>query len=80
MGGPCSNILCISFLPRWYLWGPTFHDTAFFTVLVEMEPAILRLTSQPSLGIFSVLLVLKSVQRFHPVKPNMFSVSDPPAA
>jgi len=93
MGGPCSNILCISFLPLWYPWGPTFHDTAFSTVLVETEPAILRLTSQPSLGIFSVLAVLNSVQRFHPVrigarlaccflayvpvKPNMFSVSDP---
>ena len=89
MGGPCSNILCISFLP----WGPTFHDTAFSTVLVETEPAILRLTSQPSLGVFSVLVLLNSVQRFHPVrigarlaccflaydpvKPNMFSVSDP---
>ena len=80
-------------LPCWYPWGPTFQDTAFSTVLVETEPAILRLTSQPSLGIFSVLVVLNSVQRFHPVwigarlaccflayvpvKPNMFSVSDP---
>ena len=52
MGGPCSNILCISFLPLWYPWGPTFHDTAFSTVLVETEPAILRLTSQLSFGFF----------------------------
>ena len=58
-GGPLlENILCISFLPRWYPWGPTFHDTVFSTVLVETEPAIMRLTSQPSLGIFSVLVVL----------------------
>jgi len=93
MGGPCSNILCISFLPRWYPWGPTFHDTAFSTALVETEPAILMLTSQPSLVVFLVLVVLNSVQRFHPVrigarlaccflaydlvKPNMFSVSEP---
>jgi len=93
MGGPCSNILCISFLPLWYSWGPTFHDTAFSPLLFEIEPDILRFTSQPSLGIFSVLVVLNSVQRFHParigarlaccflayvpVKPNMFSVSYP---
>ena len=64
MGGPCSNILYISFLPLWYPWGPTFHDTAFSTVFVEMDPAILRFTSQPSLCIFSVLVV----QRFHPVR------------
>ena len=92
MGGPCSNILCISLLPLWYPWGPTFHDTAFSTVLVEMEPAILRFVSQPSWGICSVLVVLNSIQRFHPVrigarlaccflayvpaKPNMFAVSD----
>jgi len=68
MGGPCSNILCISFLPLWYPWGPTFHDTAFSTVLVEMEPAILRFVSQPSWGIFSVLVVLNSIQRFNPVR------------
>jgi len=93
MGGPCSNILCISLLPLWYPWGPTFHDTAFSTELVETEPAILRLTSQLSLCTFSVLAVLNSIQRFHPtrirvrlaccflayvpVKPNMFSVSEP---
>ena len=93
MGGPCSNILCISFLPLWYPWGPTFHDTAFSTVLVEMEPAILRFMSQLSWGIFSVLVVLNVIQRFHPIRigarlaccfllyvpanPNMFSVSDP---
>jgi len=93
MGDPCSNILCISFLPLWYPWGPTFHDTAFSTVFVEMDPAILRFASHPSLCIFSVFVVLNSVQRFHPVrigvrlacyflafvpvKPNMFSVSDP---
>jgi len=76
----------------WYPWGLTFHDTAFSPLLIEIEPDILRFTSQPSLGISSVLVVLNSVQRFHParigarlaccflayvpVKPNMFSVSD----
>jgi len=93
MGGPCSNILCNSFLPLWYPWAPTFHDTAFPTMLVKMEPAILRFVSQQCWGIFSVLVVLNSIQRFHPVRimarlaccflayvpanPNMFSVSDP---
>ena len=49
IGGPCSKILCISLLPLWYPWGPTFHDTAFSTEFVETEPVILRLTSQLSL-------------------------------
>ena len=77
----------------WYPWGPTFHDTAFSTKFVETEPVILRLTSQLSLCTFSVFAVLNSIQRFHPtrigvrlaccllayvpVKPNMFSVSEP---
>ena len=93
IGGPCSKILYISLLPFWYPWGPTFHDTAFSTEFVEMEPVILRLTSQLSLCFFSVFAVFSSIQRFHPtrigvrlaccllayapVKPNMFSVSEP---
>ena len=93
MGGPCSKIWCISFLPFWYPWGPTFHITAFSTVLVEMEPAIQRFMSQLAGGLLSVFVVLNSIQRFHPVRigprlaccflayipanPNMFSVSEP---
>ena len=64
MGGPCSNIWCISFFPLWYLWGPTFHDTAFSTVFVEMEPAIRRFISQPSWSLFSVLVVLMYISLF----------------
>ena len=56
MGGPCSNILCISFLPLWYPWGPTFHDTTFHPVRIGTRLVFLA---------------------YVPVKPNMFSVSDP---
>ena len=93
IGGPCSKILYISLLPLWYPWGPIFHDTAFSTEFVMMEPVILRLTSQLSLCVSSVFAVFSSIQRFHPtrigvrlaccllayapVKPNIFSVSEP---
>ena len=68
MGGPCSKILCISLLPLWYPWGPTFHDTAFSAEFVETEPVILRLTNQLSLCAFSVFAMLNSIQRFHPTR------------
>ena len=93
MGGPCSNILCISSLLLLYPWGPTFYDTAFSTLFVEIEPDILRFTNQPVLGILSSLMAFNSIQRFHPVRigaklaccflayapvnPNMFSANDP---
>ena len=93
MGGPCSNIWCISFLLLLYPWGPTFHDTTFSALFVEIEPDTLRFTSQSFLGILSLLMALNSVQRFQPVRigaklaccflvyapvnPNMFSTSDP---
>ena len=93
MGGPCSNILCTSSLLPLYLWGPTFHDTAFSTLFVDMEPDILSFKIQPVLGILSSIVELNSTQRFHPVRigarlacffrayvpvnPNMFSANDP---
>ena len=93
MGGPCSNILCISSLLFLNPWGPTFHYTAFSSLFIEIEPDILRFKSQLILGILSSLMVLNSIQRFHPVRigskiaffflayvpviPNMFSASDP---
>ena len=67
-------------------------EFSFYRVF-EIEPDILRFTSQPFLGVLSLLMALHSVQRFQPVRigaklaccflayapvnPNMFSASDP---
>jgi len=35
---------------------------------MEIDPDILRFKSQPVLGLWSSLVVLNSLQRFHPVR------------
>ena len=93
MRGPCSNILCTSSLLPLYPLGPTFHDIALSTLLVDMEPEILRFRIKPVLGIKLSIVECNSTQRFHsmrigarlacfcraydPVNPNMFSAIDP---
>jgi len=93
MGGSCSNNWSISFFLPLYSTGPTFHDTAFASLSMQIDPDILRFKSQPVLDIWSSLVVLNSLQRFHPVRigskltcfflayvpqnPNMFSASAP---
>ena len=60
-----TYFLLAAFLP---IWGPTFHDTAFSTLFVGIEPDILRFTNQPFLGILSLLMALNSIQHFQPVR------------
>ena len=90
MGGPCSNILCISSLLPLYPWGLIL---LFPLCLLKRTPAILRFKIQPVLGILSSVMVLNSNQRLHPVRigaklacffrayapanPNVFSANDP---
>ena len=90
MGGPCSNILCVSSLLPLYPWGLIL---LFPLCLLKWTPAILRFKIQPVLSILSSIVKLNSTHRFHPVRigarlacffrayvpvnPNMFSANDP---